>query len=450
MLAGLGAVLIAVGVVAKPTRGVKDIDFDPRPTICHGVPGVSCLHDAGSGLSNKIYVRQNKVDGQLRYNEVFGTGEDGDVWFQTTVGGECASNHRLRSLKIHLGFIGDDGSSFVEPEEEPGEVFPVNLPVDHDHKTVPTRNVAIHVPVDLVLKMVGGGKHVDVEEWGEQRIADLVADGESEANARTAPHRHSVQMGMHAELHCRRRTNHGATPNAWDSEFHPVEIVWLGEDMEPGEEDSEEWRDALIPETPHAPPAIDPNLSLGFQVTDATLTAVEDGSDPCRLHLSGSVTTTELGRVEYRFADEFGQTSQTFTVDVDQTLTGFFDNVVELEPIVLEPSPSDAPPDAFAAVDDGEIGGFTQEDGDRIRGYYQLEVVEPHEKRSEVASYNIDGCVVVDHGDGSFTNPTAPAGPPTDLSTTPNTVPPVPLPPPGDLANPHPNPRPAPVFVLDQ
>ena len=70
----------------------------------------------------------------------------------------------------------------------------------------------------------------------------------------------------------------------------------------PGEEDDDAWRDALLPDPEPAPPEpIDPNLSVGFQVTQAHLSVVPDPADACLVHLSGVVTTTEPGTVTYRF-----------------------------------------------------------------------------------------------------------------------------------------------------
>lgn len=57
IVAGLvGTVLVTVGdaLAAKPTPGVKYVDFDPKPTVCLGDPGVSCLPDTGSSKSNTM------------------------------------------------------------------------------------------------------------------------------------------------------------------------------------------------------------------------------------------------------------------------------------------------------------------------------------------------------------------------------------------------------------
>ena len=92
---------------------------------------------------------------------------------------------------------------------------------------------------------------------------------------------------------------------------------------------------------------------------------------------------------------------------------------------------------------DGEIGGLTHEETDNVQGWFQLEVVEPHGKLSDIASYNVGGCVAEEPGTGSgggLTTPTPPPPPPGGLATPPvPPVPPLPPVPPDDLA---PNPDP--------
>lgn len=434
MVAGLfGTVLVSVqeALAANATRGVKYVEFNARPDVCFEDNAVPCLPDAGTGRSNTLYVRQHEVDGQLRYDEVFGTGPDGNVWFQTTLSGECASGHRLSSLRIKSGHEGDHAG---QTDEVDSATFSVGQPVDHDHQTVPNRNVAVHVPADLVENELLMGGPVDLAAWGETRIAERVADGVSEHNARVEPYTTASWAGMNATLVCRRRSN-DRYPYATDSTWHPVEIVWLGVGMEPGDETDDGWRDGLLPDDPAPPAPIDPNLSIGFQVTQVHLSAIPDPADACLLHLSGVVTTTEPGVVSYRFVNELGQRSQTFDVHIDQTRTAMFAHQVQLDPVVLDPAGSDEPPDAFTAEDDGKIGGLVHEDGDNVQGYYQLEVVAPHEKLSGIASYNVDGCVAPGPEGAEPTNPSPSPGP-GDLTTPPPTVPPVPIPPPGDLVDP--------------
>jgi hypothetical protein len=443
MVVGLfGTVLVSVqeALAANATRCVKFVDFDARPDACLEDNAVPCLPDAGTGRSNTIYVRQHEVGGESRYDEVFGTGHGGSVWFQTTLAGECSTGHRLSSLHIKGGHEGDHAG---QVDEVDSATFSVSQPVDHDHQTVPNRNVAVHVPADQVQSELLMGGPVDLAAWGEARIAERVADGVSEHNARVEPYTTASWAGMNATLTCRRLKN-DRHPYATDSTWHPVEIVWLGVGMEPGDETDDGWRDGLLPADPTPPAPIDPNLSIGFQVTQAHLSAIPDPADACLLHLSGVVTTTEPGVVTYRFVNELGQRSQAFDVHIDQTRTAMFAHQVQLDPIVLDPAGPDGPPGAFTAEDDGEIGGLVHEGSDNVQGYYQLEVVEPHGKLSDIASYNVDGCVVTGPEGSDPTNPGPSPGPGGLTTPPPPSVPPVPVPPPGNLVNPNVPPAPVP------
>jgi hypothetical protein len=432
----LGSALVVVHAAnaSNATRGVKFVHFGSNPVICDGA--IPCLPGGGHGKSNTIYISQTEVNGEYRYTDVFGTAQDPDnVWLQTTLEGECASNHRLSRLEISAGYVGDFADQVAEVDT-PLAGWPITQPVDPDNKTLPRRNVAVDVPVEQVVDSLMLAAPLDLADWGEQRIADLVADGTPEGEARIAPYSYTSSVGMNATLTCRRRTNHDRHPFATDSTWHTLEIVWLGVGMEPGGEDNDDWRDAVLPE-PTPPEPIEPNLSVGFQVTQASLAVVADPADACLIHLSGVVTTTEPGTVSYRFVDEFGQRSQTYAVEVDHTRTTMFSHPFVLEPVTVTPPASHGGPDDLTVADDGEIGGLTQEPTDNVQGYFQLEVVEPHAKSSNIASYNVDGCVEETAAPGDLTTPTPPPAPPGDVTTPPPPpVPPVPTPTPDDLAPP--------------
>jgi hypothetical protein len=116
-------------------------------------------------------------------------------------------------------------------------------------------------------------------------------------------------------------------------------------------------------------------LQSAPMVVDAALSVVPDHLDDCRLHLSGTIQTNRAMTVTYRFIDPYGQPSNTFSVDVDQTQVAFVFHGVQV-PEKWAPDPADdyAPP---TTVDDLDDLVLAHDDPDRYRGTFTIETLTP-------------------------------------------------------------------------
>ena len=149
---------------------------------------------------------------------------------------------------------------------------------------------------------------------------------------------------------------HASVTCRWTGLFHwkrhmnnpavvPIEVVYLGIGQEP-----QTWRDATFPE-PSGPRRDKPEPGAGEdavgsddvaaapRVTQAMLTVGVDPADPCRLALSGVITTDRPMTVEYRIVDDLGAESPVRSVEVDHTHTAYVLHHVDL-PVTAKPDPS--------------------------------------------------------------------------------------------------------------
>ena len=149
---------------------------------------------------------------------------------------------------------------------------------------------------------------------------------------------------------------HASVTCRWTGLFHwkrhmnnpavvPIEVVYLGIGQEP-----QTWRDATFPD-PSGPRRDKPEPGTGQdavgsddvtaapRVTQAMLTVGVDPTDPCRLALSGVITTDRPMTVEYRVVDHLGAESPVRSVEVDHTHTAYVLHHVEL-PGTAQPDPS--------------------------------------------------------------------------------------------------------------
>ena len=378
--------------------GVKYVHFDDGAHACFPGQWVICDPADGVGVSNTLYVTQSLVDGEYRYTNVVGTAADPDLaWLSVTIEAGCRADYKLHSGHIALGH--SDWEGWNDPDEA-GEWSWVLSPRDlsYGDKTMSFRHLAMNLPVDeLLVDVLGGNSVGQLLQSGEDMVASDIDGGTHPETARLKSHSVAHEMPMHAEITCKRGGLFDLEREMHNSATVPLEIVWLGVGQVPGDA----WRDAVLPEpaphrnpVPTARPAVEPAdvpLTSATWVTQAHLSVVPDPVDACRLHLSGVVTTNGETDVQYRFIDDLGIHSQTFTAAVDQTFTTMLDHHVDLEPV---PSDGEHPGGlGFTAEDAGGIGGLVGEDTDREQGYYRLEVLTPNPMLSDVASYNVSPCV---------------------------------------------------------
>lgn len=211
-------------------------------------------------------------------------------------------------------------------------------------------------------------------------IAEKVDDGMSEADARAQTEDHAVGFPTALTIGCKGLLATTPTYNG-DSQTMPLMIRYLGHgdvaDLQPSDP------------VPPSDGQIDPQFVDQTTVTQAQLFAIPDPEgNGCGINLSAVFTTNDQTTIEYRLVNELGVKSQVFNVPVDQTHTAYVNHWLDLTDAVLDaedlglvaPTESDGP------------FGYTTEDTDRVQGYFQVEVLLPHHKMSNVASYNLPAC----------------------------------------------------------
>jgi hypothetical protein len=238
------------------------------------------------------------------------------------------------------------------------------------------------------------GTGSDFRSRGEYLVEQAVAEGADEETARLQTRSDVVLVAYHASVTCR-----------WTAMFHwkrhmnnpavvPIEVVYLGIGQEP-----QTWRDATFPEPGPRRDKPEPgtgkdavgsdDVAAAPRVTQAVLTAGADPADPCRLALSGVITTDRPMTVEYRIVDDLGAESPVRSVEVDHTHTGYVLHHVDL-PRIPKPDPSGSLA-ATPGAPGGDLG-VTARPTDRVQGYYQLHVTAPHGLWSDRASFDVEPC----------------------------------------------------------
>lgn len=130
------------------------------------------------------------------------------------------------------------------------------------------------------------------------------------------------------------------------------------------------------------------DLAVGFQVTQVALAltpASHTGACPATVHLSPTIQANGKGVVRYRFKNQLGAASQVFQLAFSKADTKFPDHVISL-------GDSGAPQGlGFAAAtgSGGDLGLAAPNDPDLVKGYFQVEVLSPHARKSNMASYTL-------------------------------------------------------------
>jgi hypothetical protein len=401
-----GAGLVAI--TARPASagynvGVKYVHLDSAPAFCP--PEGSALPPGFGGAipcsglpTNTIYVRQTETEAGYRF-----TGFGGDGVSSTTVpiglqlSAGCRSGYRIHEAHISEGESWDEGMGVV-----PIEAFTWAHSIDVDA----TKSFSTHLEADADIEYIER-HHASRDDWeyfgqgssftarGEHLVEQAVEQGTDEETARLQTRSDVVLVQYHASVTCR-----------WTSLFHwkrhmnnpavvPIEVVYLGIGQEP-----QTWRETAFPE-PSGPRRDKPEPGTGQdsvgsndvaaapRVTQAVLTAGVDPADPCRLALSGVITTDRPMRVEYRIVDQLGVQSPVRSVEVDHTNTAYVLHHVDL-PRATRPDPSGS----MTATPGTRAGdhGLIAEPTDRVQGYYRLHITAPHGLWSDEANFNVEPC----------------------------------------------------------
>lgn len=130
------------------------------------------------------------------------------------------------------------------------------------------------------------------------------------------------------------------------------------------------------------------DIAMGFQVNQAALAISPkpyQGKCPAKIHLNPTIEATGKGTVKYRFVDQLGNHSQTFQVKFDKSDVKFLDHVIEIDG---KGKPKGL---GFAAAQPqgGDLGLLAPNDPNLTQGYFQLEVLSPHKKVSNIADYSV-------------------------------------------------------------
>ena len=332
-----------------------------------------------AGQSNIINVMQTiDEDGNLRYSHIYESDVKGEpIWFGVKYRAKCTSNYRLHSARLRVGYFYSTGESPFEIRWE----YSKDIPVNTDHMTMPWRDDDFDVPFSEFQDVIEPSFAQDLIWWGNFMTDSAVAEGEDEALYRAQDRNIVVDVPMAFEVYCRKYFGGDKIVADGDSYTMPLTVRYVGATSDPSGSNP----------NPEPPPTIDPEYTAEVQITQAQLFAIPmDSHEACGVNLSGVFTTTGQTMIEYRLVNQLGIKSQTFQVPVDQTFTSFFNHPIDLsDPAFVD----DGELDLVIEDDrDGEIDDFIDEETDRLKGYYQVEVLSPHHKLSNIASYNMPAC----------------------------------------------------------
>lgn len=354
------ATLLSVASLATPAAadgyniGVSYVDYSDAPDQCLPANARPCTPGAGAGQSHQVTVTQSAAGGQLSFDGIATTSQWEDhIWIGAELGAGCKTGFKLFHAEFHDGAVADDGLWWDEGEV--GEWSQdISVPFA---KTMPVKRVALDLPI-------GDDMADELFAAGEAVISARIAGGMTEGEARSIPFQQIRPQQLTAEVVCRGNVGLHVKYVKSATLVVPITVTYQG-----------------VPQAPAPPPAppagtrrpTGQGLRAAPEVTDATLAVIADPDDPCRLHLSGSISANASMTVEYRFVDPTGRRTRIYEVAVDQTGVAF----VDVEAAV--PASPDGPVGLASPGVHGTVGGYTAVvDESQYSGTYELEVVAPN------------------------------------------------------------------------
>lgn len=160
-------------------------------------------------------------------------------------------------------------------------------------------------------------------------------------------------------------------------------------------------RDTKITVNPDVMPGVN-DIAAGFQVNQAALAITPkhyEAKCPAKLHLNPTIEATGKGTVKYRFVDQLGNHSQTFQVKFDKSDVKFLDHVIEID----DKNKPKGLGFTAAQPQSGELGLAAPSNPNLTQGYFQVEVLSPHKKLSNIADYSVK-CTVKTGGNDEITS----------------------------------------------
>jgi hypothetical protein len=370
------------GTTAAYNTGVKSLHFAGVADSCDPGQALPCTPGAGVGDANVLRVTQEMVDGHLRYSGLEGTSvHDEHLWIAAEIGVECRRFHDI--IRVGVDADIDGPSDWVAAGNNAGigtNADPFPAAISHpDARVMPTKRVAVDVPIDLALDeglIDFFPTAEDVFAAGEAEIERRIDDGMTYAEARALPYELNTAILLAGTAEC--------------------DLPGLAAARGKRVVDAIPLRIEFVPATADAPvgdvdqPA---DVTAPAQVTDVSLVIVPD-ADPCTLHLSGTISTNAPVEVEYRWVDLFGHHSATQSIVVGKTQVAFVTQELTV------PMQDEFEADGLVAEGAGDVGGLVTESGDELfSGVMELEILSPN-PMSALDGFSVPFCTFGSAGGG--------------------------------------------------
>jgi hypothetical protein len=359
--------------------GVKKVTFHEALDACIENLFLPCTLNAGTGSSNVLQISQQQTHtGDMVFADYKTTSIYGDshLWLAANVGAECRGLHRLREITIRPEWKYGHGRTSILHEINDTHT---SVSIPNNTRTMPTKLVAVNLPMhrlfggDQLSSLVPDFDSLqEVYDHGEAVIAERVASGMTEVEARSQGFAVETWVAMHARAKCD-LNNSGNAYYKDMPRYLPLRIEFVGAPLQPGKDH-----------------AIGDVLTTPDKVTEAHLVVLTDPTDACVLHLSGTLIANGNLSATYRFVNQFGQRSNSYTVDLAKDQPHFFSHEVAIP--YAETGPSG--PSLVTDTGPGTIGGLADHPSDKATGTYRIEVTSPNLLLSNVAGFSVDPCPV--------------------------------------------------------
>ncbi len=361
----VGATALAGGFVGVPAGtshaynpGVNSLDFAGVIDTCLPGQALPCTPGAGQGESNTIRVTQSMVDGYHQFNGLASNAtHPDDIWLGAEIGADCRAGYSL--WKAEISNEGGSGDGMYYAWEIAHEWTSISVP---DANSMPVKRVAVNWSIDGTFTET---MKQELFDFGEDVIADRMANGMSAAAARALPFDAEGTLILTGKVVCRGNNGAHFKYEKWQSIEVPLSIEFEG---------------ANVP-APIGGQTRSGGLTMAAEVTDVELAVVTDPADPCTVHLSATILTNGETSVDYRFVGPNGQRSSTYTVEVGASNTAFVNLPVDV------PSSSTAPPSP---------GGLSNKavavDPDTWSGVFTIQVMSPNQE-SDAEGFAVPYCV---------------------------------------------------------
>lgn len=378
-MAGLGALGIGAPAQADDTthnRGVDWASFSATDLLeCVEGQDLPCPHPGADGASGTVYVSQSLVDGEWVYDTITtGDSDDSRIWFHTNVAGDCRAGYEIYDVSV--GMSADATIADNLPEEFGQYPQAVSGPLDQN--SFPSQDViyrptldslALHVPaLDAYALPVEDA----IFALGEQMVADQLAAGADPETVRLTDYYYQHGVHLYGKVACDWSDGVPWAYSKAPTDEAMIRLLFLGADPEPG----------VIDQYP-----IPDDFELGAAVVQAELAVIED-QEACVIHASATFVTNQPTTIQYRVADDFGQRSRLFTVEVGEDLTAFVSHEVAV------PQSPDVTGGLAPAPEPGRDPGedLVAQPSDNVTGVLHIEIEAPHAFESDYGGFSMEPC----------------------------------------------------------